>query len=226
MSNKDIQTVWNKHRNFLTVPWAGLREIQGVSKNLPECGAHKALFLDTFIWYAGCWHIYLLPSFLTHGSSEGRCVSHCYRLLWRTQHALLASCSSRLLLLLCSLVSTIYSIWMKLPSSDNVAQWVGHQCKMAERVERSVYFSFNRTCAFLKLWWRYLMNIVIYFIDRRSTHHYYLFVWIIINTKCNLMELGTGPSTYWFIYVKPQHNFYALHIRPGSITVQVKPLFW
>ena len=56
-------------------------------------------------------------------------------LLWRTQHALPASCSSRLLLLLCSLVSTIYSIWMKLPSSDNVAQWVGHQCKMAERVE-------------------------------------------------------------------------------------------
>ena len=31
-------------------------------------------------------------------------------LLWRTKHALPASCSSRLLLLLCSLVSTIYSI--------------------------------------------------------------------------------------------------------------------
>ena len=70
---------------------------------------------------------------------------------------------------------------------------VGHQYKMAG-VCWSVCFSFNRTYAFLQLWWRYLMNEVICSIDRRSTHRYHLFVWIIMKI-CNLTELLTGnPS--------------------------------
>ena len=54
-------------------------------------------------------------------------------LLWRTQHALPASCSSRLLLLLHSLVFTLYSFWMKLPS-DEFAQ-LDISAKWLERVE-------------------------------------------------------------------------------------------
>ena len=111
--------------------------------------------------------------FLTHGSSEGRKVSHCYRSrCCYGEPTLPAWCSSRLLLLLCSLVSTIYSIWMKLPS-DEVAQF-DISAKWLECVE--VCFSFNRTCAFSQLWWRHLMNKVICFVDRRSTHRYHLFV--------------------------------------------------
>ena len=87
---------------------------------------------------------------------------------------------------------------------------VRHRCKMAGVMLKcvpGVCFCFNRTCAFLQLWWRYLMIKVICFIDRRSTHRYHLFIWIIMNI-CNLAEMGTGNASLQLclviIYAKPK----------------------
>ena len=113
------------------------------------------------------------------------------QLLWRTQHALPASYSSRLLLLR---QPRFHHIQLLNEVTIGRGCSVGHQCKMAGVMLKfvpGVCFSFNRTCAFLQLWWRCPMNKVICFIDRRSSHRYHLIVWIIMNI-CNLAEIGTG----------------------------------
>ena len=120
-------------------------------------------------------------SFMTHGSSVRR-------LPWRTQHALPASCSSRLLSLR---QPRFHHIQLLNEVTVGRGCSVGHQCKLAgvilKCVPGGVCFSFNRTCAFLQLWRRYPMNKVICFTDRRSTHRYHLFIWIIMNI-CNQAE--------------------------------------
>ena len=93
-------------------------------------------------------------------------------------------------------------------------------------------FPFNRMCTFLQLLSKYLINKVICFIDRWLTHHYHLFVWTIMNI-CDLTELGTGNPSLLLsliivvneLFTQSQNKISVLHVRPGSITVQVKPLF-
>ena len=121
--------------------------------------------------------------FLTHGSSIGRFVSHCYRSDGCYGEPNI-HCPPRAVQCCCCCYAASfppytasewsYHRWTTLHSRTSVQN--GRAC-------RSVCFSFNRTCAFLKLLRRYLMNKVIYFIGRQSTHCYHLIVWIIINTK-------------------------------------------
>ena len=101
-------------------------------------------------WKVGDWFppyfsqllvLRILRPFLTHGSSEGRKVSHCYRSRCCYGEP---TCSSRLLLSLHSLVSTIYSIWMKL-LSDEVAQ-LDISAKWLDGVEVCAYPSTLNAC--------------------------------------------------------------------------------